>query len=146
MSLMGLCWGNLRADFEEFLSVNGVNEGRDELKLRYNLYRERRSEMELHNSNPARTWNMALNRFSVMTRDERALYLGLSNETLARDLPGAMRFESDVRLGSPPAVDKRTYPPGCSKLGTRSCQRGQQGHLRMGGPLAPWYSQLERRF
>lgn len=29
----------------------------------------------------------------------------MSNETLARDLPGAMRFESDVRLGSPPAVD-----------------------------------------
>lgn len=87
------------------MAENGVSSGRQELRLRYALYKERRGEVEQHNHNPARTWNMALNKFSLMTPAERGLYLGLSNETLSADLPGALRFESDVVLGNPAAVD-----------------------------------------
>ena len=105
LHVVGLSCATLRADFEGFLSGSGAHFAPRELKLRYRLYRQRRVEVDLHNGNPARTWDMALNKFTVMTGAERALYLGLSNETLSRDLPGALTFESNARLGNPAAVD-----------------------------------------
>ena len=48
---------------------------------REKLFLEKKAAIELHNSNPARTYDKGLNRFSAMTHEEfKATYLTLQSD------------------------------------------------------------------
>ncbi|KAL5268625.1 hypothetical protein ACHWQZ_G002465 [Mnemiopsis leidyi] len=53
-----------------------------ELKLRSSLLLRAESAVRRQNSNADRQFNMAINKFSIMTTQEKSLYLGLTNITM----------------------------------------------------------------
>lgn len=105
ISLLGLSCASLRADFEGFISKFGEHYNQNEVRLRYKLYKESRDEADHHNGNPNRSWNMAINKFSAMTDQERSQYLGLRNESESLDVSGSLKFKSQAVLGNPASVD-----------------------------------------
>ena len=52
---------------------------------REKIFLEKKAAIELHNSNPARTYNKGINHFSAMTEEEfRATYLTLQSDAPVR--------------------------------------------------------------
>jgi cathepsin L len=65
---------------------------------REKIFLEKKAAIELHNSNPAKTYNKGLNRFSAMTHEEfKATYLTLQTDTPARPRSSSEN-EADIEL------------------------------------------------
>ena len=103
-ALLGISFASLRADFDGFLFKFGEHYDKQEVRVRYKLYKESRDEVDNHNSNPDKKWDMAINQFSAMTSEERNQYLGLRNESESLDTD-ARQFEPENLLGNPASVD-----------------------------------------
>lgn len=59
-----------------------------QLKARLGLYQASRREVMLHNTQRDRGYEMGVNKFSIMTAEERGQYLGIANATLeGQDTP-----------------------------------------------------------
>ena len=105
ISLVGTCFASLKTDFDGFISQFGEHYDNQEVRLRYKLYKASRDQVDSHNSNQERTWDMAINQFSAMTNAERSQYLGLRNESESLEMSDALHFESSTLLGNPASVD-----------------------------------------
>lgn len=69
-------------EFEQWKSKFNIKyDSEFENAYREKIFLEKKAAIELHNSNPARTYNKGLNKFSALTHDEfKAIYLTLESE------------------------------------------------------------------